>query len=137
VGIPGAAVVVWVEDPEPLVSEIESFLGSVTEEEADFDRLLATVLFPDIVGSTATASRLGDRRWTALVDKHHRTVRALLARYRGREIDTAGDGFFASFDGPARAVRCAQALIQAVESIGLQIRAGIHTGEIQAFDGKI
>jgi class 3 adenylate cyclase len=129
VGIPGAAVVVWVEDPEPLVSEIESFLGSVTEEEADFDRVLATVLFPDIVGSTATASRLGERRWTALVDKHHRTVRALLARYRGREIDTAGDGFFASFDGPA--------LIQAVESIGLQIRAGIHTGEIQAFDGKI
>jgi class 3 adenylate cyclase len=137
VGIPGAAVVVWAEEPEPLVSEIESFLSSVTEEEADFDRVLTTVLFTDIVGSTETASRLGDRRWTELVDKHHRTVRALLARYRGHEIDTAGDGFFASFDGPARAVRCAQALVQAVESIGLRIRAGIHTGEIQALDGKI
>jgi class 3 adenylate cyclase len=130
-------VVVWAEDPEPLVSEIESFLASVTEEEADFDRVLTTVLFTDIVGSTETASRLGDRRWTELVEQHHRTVRSLLARYRGREIDTAGDGFFASFDGPARAVRCGQALVQAVESIGLQIRAGIHTGEIQALDGKI
>jgi class 3 adenylate cyclase len=135
--IPGTAVVVWVEDPEPLVSEIESFLASVTEEEADFDRVLTTVLFTDIVGSTETASRLGDRRWTELVEQHHRAVRSLLARYRGREIDTAGDGFFASFDGPARAVRCGQALVQAVESIGLQIRAGIHTGEIQALDGKI
>jgi class 3 adenylate cyclase len=137
VGIPGTAVVVWAEDPEPLVSEIESFLASVTEEEADFDRVLTTVLFTDIVGSTETASRLRDRRWTELVEQHHRTVRALLARYRGHEIDTAGDGFFASFDGPARAVRCAQALVHAVESIGLQIRAGIHTGEIRALDGKI
>jgi class 3 adenylate cyclase len=136
-GIPGTAVVVWVEDPEPLVSEIEAFLASVTEEEADFDRVLTTVLFTDIVGSTETASRLGDRRWTELVEQHHRIVRALLARYRGREIDTAGDGFFTAFDSPARAVRCAQALVQAVESIGLQIRAGIHTGEIQALDGKI
>jgi class 3 adenylate cyclase len=137
VGVPGTSVVVWTEDPEPLVGEIEAFLSSVTEEEADFERVLTTVLFTDIVGSTETASRLGDRRWKDLVEQHHRTVRTLLARYRGREIDTAGDGFFVSFDSPVRAVRCAQAVVHAVESIGIQIRAGIHTGEIQALDGKI
>jgi len=137
VGLPGSTVVPWLEDPEPLAAAIESFLASVVEEEADFDRVLATVMFTDIVGSTEQASRLGDRRWKGLVEQHHRTVRTLLARYRGNEIDTAGDGFFASFDGPARAVRCAQAIIAAVQPIGLEIRAGLHTGEIQTIGDKI
>jgi len=129
--------VVWVEDAEPLAAAIESFLASITEEEADFDRVLATVLFTDIVGSTEQASRLGDRRWKELVEQHHRAIRALLARYRGNEIDTAGDGFFASFDGPARAVRCALAIIEAVRPLGIEIRAGLHTGEIQTTGDKI
>ena len=137
VGLPGSAVVVWVEDAEPLAAAIESFLASITEEEADFDRVLATVLFTDIVGSTEQASRLGDRRWKELVEQHHRAIRALLARYRGNEIDTAGDGFFASFDGPARAVRCALAIIEAVRPLGIEIRAGLHTGEIQTTGDKI
>jgi len=137
VGLPGSAVVVWVEDPEPLAMAIESFLTAVSEEEADFDRVLVTVLFTDLVGSTEQASRLGDRRWKELLEQHHRAVRTLLTRYRGHEIDTAGDGFFASFDGPARAVRCAQAIIEAVRPLGLEIRAGLHTGEIQTIGDKI
>jgi class 3 adenylate cyclase len=137
VGLPGSAVVVWVEDPEPLAVAIESFLASVAEEEAEFDRVLATVLFTDIVGSTEQASRLGDRHWKELVEQHHSAVRTLLTRYRGNEIDSAGDGFFASFDGPARAVRCAQAIIAGVAPLGLQIRAGIHTGEVQTIGDKI
>jgi class 3 adenylate cyclase len=137
VGLPGAAVVVWVEDPEPLAATIESFLASVAEEEAEFDRVLATILFTDIVGSSEQTAQLGDRRWKELVEQHHQTVRTLLARYRGQEIDTAGDGFFASFDGPARAVRCAQAIVDAVQPLGLEIRAGLHTGEIQTIGDKI
>jgi class 3 adenylate cyclase len=137
VGLPGSAVVVYVEDPEPLAVAIESFLASVAQEEADFERVLATVLFTDIVGSTEQASRLGDSRWTELVEQHHRAIRALLARYRGNEIDTAGDGFFASFDGPARAVRCALAIIEAVQPLGIEIRAGLHTGEVQTTGDKI
>jgi class 3 adenylate cyclase len=106
------------------------------EEEAELDRVLATVLFTDIVGSTRKASELGDRMWNELLERHHRAVRGLLARYRGREVDTAGDGFFATFDGPARAVRCAQQIIDAVRALDLQIRAGVHTGEVQTIDGK-
>lgn len=137
VGLPGSAVVVWVEDAEPLAEAVESFLASVTEEEADFERVLATVLFTDIVGSTTYVARLGDRAWRDLVEQHHRTSRTLLSRYRGTEIDTAGDGFFASFDGPARAVRCARAIVEAVTSLGLEVRAGVHTGEVETIDGKI
>jgi class 3 adenylate cyclase len=94
------------------------------------------VLFTDIVGSTNTASKLGDRAWKQLVERHHATVRALLARYRGEELDTAGDGFYASFDGPARAVRCAQAIVRAMHHIGVEIRAGLHTGEVEIINGK-
>jgi pimeloyl-ACP methyl ester carboxylesterase/class 3 adenylate cyclase len=137
VGVPGIAPVVWVEDPELYVTEIEKFLSSVRAEEAELDRVLATVLFTDIVGSTAKAADLGDRRWRDLVQRHHATVRALLARYRGNEVDTAGDGFFASFDGPARAVRCAGAIVQAVKPLGIEIRAGLHTGECDVINGKI
>jgi len=137
VSVPGIAPVVWIEDPERYVSEIEKFLSSVRAEEAELDRVLATVLFTDIVGSTAKAAKLGDRRWRDLLQRHHATVRALLARYRGTEVDTAGDGFFASFDGPARAVRCAGAIVDALRPLGIEIRIGLHTGECDVIDGKI
>ena len=116
---------------------IAAFIASVRAEEAEFDRVLATVLFTDIVGSTARVAELGDRGWAEVVERHHGVVRALLARYRGVEVDTAGDGFFATFDGPARAVRCAQAIAAAVRPLGLEVRAGVHTGEVETIDGKV
>jgi class 3 adenylate cyclase len=120
---------------------VESFVLGVRErgewEEPERERVLTTVLFTDIVGSTATAAELGDRAWTELVAEHHRRVRARLARFHGREIDTAGDGFFASFDGPARAIRCAVAIADEVRELGIEIRAGIHTGECEVVDGKV
>jgi class 3 adenylate cyclase len=121
----------WLGDAAAVIREIDRFLGTVRAEEADRDRVLATLLFTDIVGSTEKADALGDRRWRELVDRHHATVRALLSRYRGQEVDTAGDGFFATFDGPARAVRCAQAVADAVRRLGIEVRAGVHTGEIE------
>jgi class 3 adenylate cyclase len=98
--------------------------------------VLATVLFTDIVGSTDHASALGDGGWRRLVEQHHSKVRALLARFRGIEVDTAGDGFFATFDGPGRAVRCASAIVRSVETLGVQVRAGLHTGEVETIAGK-
>jgi class 3 adenylate cyclase len=124
-------------DTGAVIEEIRRFLGSVRDEEASFDRVLASVLFTDIVGSTEKAAELGDRRWREAVEGHHATVRAILARYHGIEVDTAGDGFFATFDGPARAVRCAQAIVDAVRSLDLEVRAGVHTGEVETIDGKI
>ena len=101
------------------------------------DRVLATVLFTDIVGSTEKAAALGDRRWRELVESHHQTVRRELDHFRGREIDTAGDGFMAAFDGPARGIRCAQAVVRALgEQLQIGIRAGLHTGECELLDGK-
>ena len=126
----------YLGDPDPLVEAIESFLDGVGKAEASLDRALATVLFTDIVDSTARAAALGDKAWRATVERHHRAIRAMLARYRGTEVDTAGDGFFATFDGPARAVRCAEACIEAVRSQGIEIRAGVHTGEVETIDGK-
>jgi class 3 adenylate cyclase len=108
----------------------EEFLtGSVSAAESD--RLLATVLFTDIVGSTAQAEQMGDRRWRDLIDAHHATVRRELARYRGREAKSLGDGFLATFDGPARAVRCACAIAEAVRPLDIQVRCGLHTGEVE------
>jgi class 3 adenylate cyclase len=135
--IPGAAHVIWVEEPEPYVSAIEGFLSSVRDEEAQLDRMLATVLFTDIVGSTDKACELGDRRWTELLEKHHQIVRAMLARYRGTETKTTGDGFLATFDGPARAVKCAQAIVEAVRPLKLEVRAGCHTGEIELLGNDV
>jgi class 3 adenylate cyclase len=106
-------------------------VSEIREEEATFDRALATVLFTDIVGSTERAADMGDRAWHELVERHHAVVRAMLGRYRGREVDTAGDGFFATFDGPARAIRCANAIVEGVRTLGLEIRAGLHTGEVE------
>ena len=118
-------------DPRPLVEAISAFVESHRVEQADFDRVLATVLFTDIVGSTERAAEMGDRPWKELLERHHQVVRAMLGRYRGVEVATAGDGFFATFDGPARAVRCAQAIVSAVRPLGIEIRAGVHTGEIE------
>ena len=121
----------WEGDSDLVVSEIDRFLRSVRDEEAELDRVLATVMFTDIVGSTERASALGDHRWKDLLAAHNDVVRHLLARYRAREIDTAGDGFLATFDGPARAVRCALATAQAVSELGIDVRIGVHTGEIE------
>ena len=114
-----------------------AFLRSIRDHESAFDRVLATVLFTDIVDSTVRASELGDRDWRALLERHDEVVRAMLGRYRGVEVDTVGDGFFATFDGPARAVRCAQAIVEAVRALGIEVRAGCHTGEIETTGGKV
>jgi class 3 adenylate cyclase/pimeloyl-ACP methyl ester carboxylesterase len=135
-GIPGSAPVIWIEEPEPMVTAIENFILSTQQHEAELDRALATVLFTDIVASTDTASRIGDQAWKQVAEHHHTTVRALISRYRGNELDTAGDGFYASFDGPARAVHCAQSITEAMPRLGLHVRAGIHTGEVALIDGK-
>jgi pimeloyl-ACP methyl ester carboxylesterase len=137
--IPGAKLLVlpgvdhppFIGDQQPVLLELERFVASIREEEATFDRALATVLFTDIVSSTERAATVGDRAWQELLARHHATVRAMLARYRGREIETAGDGFFATFDGPARGIRCAGAIVEAVQPLDLQIRAGLHTGEVE------
>lgn len=117
-------------DADFVLGEIEEFLTGVRHA-VEPDRVLATVLFTDIVGATEKASSLGDRRWRDLLDGHNVLVRRELARFRGREIKTAGDGFFAAFDGPARAVRCACAVARGMQSLGLEVRAGLHTGECE------
>jgi class 3 adenylate cyclase len=124
-------------DIDVLLGEVERFVLSVSAEEATFERVLTTVLFTDVVDSTGHAAGSGDGAWKALVERHHAAVRAMIGRYRGAEIDTAGDGFFATFDGPARAVRCAEAVVEAVRPIGLEVRAGVHTGEVEIIDGKV
>ena len=142
--IPGAQFVelagddwpVWAGDQRALLDSIESFLRTVREEEAAFERVLATVLFTDIVGSTEKATAIGDRAWRELVERHHTVVRAMLGRYRGVEQDVAGDGFFATFEGPARGVKCAQAIEDAVGPLEIEVRAGLHTGEVGTAGGK-
>jgi len=128
-------------DPEPVLEAIESFLADAwagaQNQASEPDRVLATVLFTDIVGSTRKAVELGDARWRELLEAHHTLIRRQLVRFRGRELDTAGNGFFASFDGPARAIRCASAISEAVREVGLEVRAGLHTGECELVDGKI
>ena len=124
-------------DPADVLPFLDDFLESVQDEESVFDRVLATVLFTDIVDSTRRAAEVGDRQWRLLLSQHDEKIRALLGRYRGREIDTAGDGFFATFDGPARAVRCAHAISEALRPLGLQIRAGLHTGEIETTGDQV
>ena len=126
----------WVGATGELLDAVEEFLTG-SHHRPEPNRMLATILFTDIVGSTDSAVRLGDRRWSEILDAHRRVVREQLDRFRGREIDTAGDGFFAAFDGPARAVGCACAIREAVRSVGLEIRAGIHTGEVEVADDKI
>ena len=131
-------VYTWVDDEahRATMEATASFMSRLRAG-GQSERVLATVLFTDIVGSTELAARLGDTAWRELLERHHAIVRRELARFRGRELDTAGDGFFASFDGPARAVRAAAALREPLRSIGLEIRAGLHTGEFEVSDGKI
>ena len=126
----------WIGDSSAILDEIEEFLTG-TKHQPETDRVLATVLFTDIVGGTEKAASLGDGRWRDLLESHHAVVRHELARFRGREIDTAGDGFFAAFDGPARAIRCACAISDAVKPLGLQVRAGLHTGECELMGEKL
>jgi pimeloyl-ACP methyl ester carboxylesterase/class 3 adenylate cyclase len=146
--VPGAELVElpgrehgWFVGTEPIAREVERFLQGIWDggewDIVDSDRVLATVLFTDIVGSTAKAAELGDRSWRELVEHHHAIIRRQLVRYGGRELDTAGDGFFASFDGPARAIRCACAIAQAVRKLGIDVRAGLHTGECEVIDAKV
>jgi class 3 adenylate cyclase len=120
----------YAPDGDALVRGVQRFLTGATVE-LEPDRVLATVLFTDIVGSTEWASEMGDRRWRALLDRHDTAVRHQIERYRGREIDTTGDGFFATFDGPARALRCACAIRESVRALGLDVRIGVHTGEVE------
>lgn len=108
--------------------------GQLTKPESL--RMLATVLFTDIVGSTRTMSSIGDSAWRDLLEKHHQAVRFQLERWEGSEVDTAGDGFFATFDGPARAVNAAHSIVEAVRDLGIDLRAGLHTGEVEIVDGK-
>ena len=135
VELPSADHLPFAADAETILEEIEEFLTGVRRH-AETERVLATVLFTDIVGATQKAGELGDRRWRQVLEGHHQLVRRELARFRGREIDTAGDGFFAAFDGPARAVRCACAVSSGVKALGLQVRAGAHTGECEVIGDK-
>jgi len=135
VELPGDDHLPFLGASEQLLEEVEEFLTGVRHH-AETERVLATVLFTDIVDSTAKAGALGDRRWRELLETHHQLVRRELARFRGREIDTAGDGFFAAFDGPARAVRCACSVSSAIKPLGIEVRAGAHTGECEVIDDK-
>jgi class 3 adenylate cyclase len=123
--------------PELLAHVVPFLQEAVTREAPEPDKVLATILFSDIVGSTARAAELGDTRWRELLAAHHGRVRAQLARFRGVELDTAGDGFFARFDGPARGIRCALAIRDAVREIGIDVRLGLHAGECEVLDNKV
>jgi pimeloyl-ACP methyl ester carboxylesterase len=136
VELPGDAHTLWAGDTDAVVDEIEEFLTGARRG-PEPDRVLATVLFTDIVGSTRQAMKLGDRRWRELLERHHAVVRKELDRFNGRELDTAGDGFLATFDGPARAIRCAYAIENGVRGLGLEVRAGVHTGECELFADKV
>jgi class 3 adenylate cyclase len=135
VELPGDDHLPWM-DGDQVLDEVEEYLTGVRRA-PEPDRVLATVLFTDIAGSTEKAAALGDHAWLELRETHHALVRRELERFRGREIDTAGDGFLATFDGPARAIRCAGAVTQAVRALGLEVRAGVHTGEIELAGDKV
>jgi class 3 adenylate cyclase len=133
VEFPGRDLAIWIGEVDPILDEVEAFITGVRAAAAP-DRMLATILFTDIVGSTEKAAELGDAAWKELLDRHHEIVRGELARFRGRQIDTAGDGVLAMFDGPARAVSCARSIASSVRDLGIRIRAGVHTGEVELTD---
>jgi class 3 adenylate cyclase len=136
VELPGTGTTIFSNDVDDVADEIEAFLTG-SRPPPRRDRVLSTVLFTDIVGSTARAAQVGDRDWRELLEHHHRLLRAALERFGGREVHTAGDGFLATFDAPRRAIECARAAGNAVRSIGLEIRAGVHTGEIELSGGDV
>jgi class 3 adenylate cyclase len=136
IAVPGDDHFFHAGDTEAMLGPVQEFLTG-TREVADENRVLATVLFTDIVGATTHVERLGDRTWTDMLRRHHDLVRQELARFRGREVDTAGDGFFATFDGPARGVRCALAIRDVVRPLGIEVRAGLHTGECEQIGEKV
>ena len=146
--IPGARLVeIDGSGHHPTAANVDAFVGAIggflakagsaSEATADPNRVLATLLFTDIVDSTLRAAELGDRDWQELLGRHHALVREELARFRGQELDTAGDGFFARFDGPGRAIHCAHRVVNRVEELGLEVRAGLHTGECELFEHKV
>ena len=136
VELEGADHLPWVGDAESVLGEMEEFLTGDRHVPAP-QRVLATLLFTDIVESTRTAAALGDRRWKTLLETHDAVVRAELKRFHGREVKTTGDGFLAVFDGPARAVRCGLALIGQLRRLSVDVRAGVHTGEVELADGDV
>ena len=135
VELPGDDHLPFIGDADAILDEVEAFVTGARPAPR-VDRVLATVLFTDIVGSTERQARLGDRAWKELMERHHAVVRDQLERFRGREQDTAGDGFFARFDGPAQAIRCAQEIATAVQPLGIEVRGGVHTGECELVEGK-
>jgi len=130
VELPGRDHLPYVGDQNSVLDEVEEFLTGVRRG-PEPDRVLATILFTDIVGSTERAAQAGDDRWRDLLDRHNVLIRRELDHFRGREVDTAGDGFLATFDGPARAVRCAREIADTVPGLGLELRSGLHTGEVE------
>jgi pimeloyl-ACP methyl ester carboxylesterase len=140
VEIPRAGHMHFGRDTHEVHQEIRRFVAAAWDADqasASRERVLATLLFTDIARATELAAELGDRAWRELLERHHAVIRAQLTRYRGAVVDTAGDGFFASFDGPARAISCACAVVEAVEELGLTVRAGVHTGECEVVEGKV
>src|SRR5215204_1372309 len=132
VELPGADHFPWAGDQDSLIAEVERFVDMVSSEEHEtFDRILATILFTDIVNSAGHAAAMGDHRWRVVREEHDRVTRAQLARFRGREVENLGDGYLAVFDGPARAVRCARAICRSMSRHGVELRAGLHTGEVE------
>jgi pimeloyl-ACP methyl ester carboxylesterase len=140
VELPGSDHLAWV-DADPFVEAVREFLeevfGETVPDELEPDRVLATVLFTDVVGSTSKAVELGDRAWRDLLQRHHNVVRRELDRFRGQEVTMVGDGFLATFDGPARGIRCARSIVDSVRELGLDVRSGLHTGECEVLDGNL
>ena len=136
VELPGRDYLYFLGDVQPVLDEVQEFLTGVREQAVP-ERVLLTVLFTDIADSTRRAVELGDRAWRNTLESHHTVVRQELKRFRGREVDTAGDGFFATFDGPARGIRCARAIVDAVQRLGIGVRVGLHTGECELIGEKI
>jgi class 3 adenylate cyclase len=136
VELPGSDHMPWTVDQEPIVREIRAFMGAAPGA-VEADRVLATILFTDIVDSTAKAVASGDRNWRAILEAHHTAIRSQLQRHRGREVKTTGDGVLALFDGPARAVRCAQEIVRAVRPLDIEVRAGLHTGEVEVMGDDV
>ena len=136
VELPGEDHLWWIADQDAILDEVEEFLTGVRQTH-ESDRVLATVMFTDICGSTERAAELGDRRWRELLERHETLIRRQLGRFRGHEVKTIGDGFLATFDGPARGIRCARAISDEIAKIGIEVRAGLHTGECEVMNGDV